>query len=92
MNETQVNLSGSEGELLHKLAQQTGKTEGEVVREALVLFEKRLANEGQDRLALLRQARGIWKDRDDLPELTELRGAAKEKQTAPDNSQRTGTF
>jgi hypothetical protein len=73
MNETQIILSGTEGELLHKLAQQTGKSEGEVVREALGLFEERLASTGHNRLALLRRARGIWKDRDDLPDLTELR-------------------
>jgi hypothetical protein len=73
MNETQIILTGSEGELLHALARQSGKTEGEVVREALGLFQERLTATGQDRLALLRQAKGIWKDRVDLPDFVELR-------------------
>jgi hypothetical protein len=73
MNETQIILTGNEGELLHSLARQTGKTEEEVVREALGLYKERLTTSGQDRLAQLRKAKGIWKARVDLPDFVELR-------------------
>ena len=68
---TQITLTETEGELLHTLSQCTGKTEEALLREALDLLAARVA--AQDRLAAFRQARGMWKDRDDLPSLTELR-------------------
>ncbi len=73
MHETQITLTGSDDELLHSLARQTGKDEGEVVREALTLLKDQLAGKVSDRRASLRRAAGIWKDRDDLPALDVLR-------------------
>jgi hypothetical protein len=60
MIETEINLTEQErGALV------------ELVREAV----ERLIGEFQreDDLSLMRQARGIWKDRDDLPALEDLR-------------------
>ncbi len=74
MWETQIHLTGSDSELLRTLARQLGKTDGEIVREALLVLRDRLGSQNQDRRASLRRARGIWKDRDDLPTLDELRG------------------
>jgi hypothetical protein len=70
----QVTLTDDEGELLRSLSQCTGKTDDELIREALGLLKGHKAQcEVPDRLALLRQARGIWRDRNDLPTLSELR-------------------
>ena len=67
----QVKLTESEAEALREMAVRTGKTEEQLIREAIHnLFGKA---ENVDRLSLLRQACGIWKDRDDLPDLRELR-------------------
>ena len=65
-------LTDQENMALAEIAKKTGKTQGELVREALREFINHFDN--PDRLSLLRQARGMWKDRDDLPSLEELRG------------------
>ncbi len=67
----QVRLTNAEGEALRALARRSGKSEEQLLHEAVgrLLFEAGPV----DRLALLRQARGVWKDRDDLPDVRELR-------------------
>jgi hypothetical protein len=67
-----ITLPGTEGERLRDLSLRTGKSEGELLREALDLLSARLRDES--RLDRLRRAKGIWKDRDDLPGLSALRG------------------
>jgi Arc/MetJ-type ribon-helix-helix transcriptional regulator len=68
----QVTLTDAESKSLRTLAERTGKSQDELLREAV---RQLLAQSRQDdRLRLLQQARGIWKERDDLPELHELRG------------------
>jgi hypothetical protein len=66
-------LSEQEQKVLETMAQRIGKTPDELVHDAV----KQLIAQFQleDRLSLLRQARGIWKDRTDLPSLTDLRHA-----------------
>jgi hypothetical protein len=71
MDGISITLPGIEGERLRALALHTGKPEEELLREALDLLSARLMN--QDRRDRLRKAKGIWKDRDDLPELSALR-------------------
>jgi hypothetical protein len=66
-----ITLTESEAERLRTLSESTGKTEEELLREALDLLTAQVAQ--QERRALLNQAMGIWKDRDDLPTLDELR-------------------
>lgn len=73
MNETQIILSENEERLLHAFSRQTGKAEGELLREALGLLADRLADNRENRLATLRQACGIWKDREDLLTMEKLR-------------------
>ena len=73
VNEAQFTLTDTESELLRSLARETGRTEQELFRDALGIIKERLSASGEDRLASLRQAMGIWKNRDDLPILTELR-------------------
>ena len=73
MNQTRLILTESDGELLRDLARQTGKAEDEVVREALGLLLEHVSSRRVERLRKLRQAFGMWKDREDLPELRGLR-------------------
>lgn len=76
MTRTQINLTDSQTDALRKLARRTGKTEDELLQEAVgkLIGEVGEAEaKRQKRLKGLRQARGIWKDREDLPDLREVR-------------------
>jgi hypothetical protein len=69
MTENSSFLTEADCLLLQSMSQLTGKTESELLHEALNLLKVRVEN----RRSLLQRARGIWRDRDDLPTLTELR-------------------
>lgn len=76
MTTAQINLTDLQANALHKLSAQTGKTEDELLQEAV---NKLIGEVGEveakrhKRLEKLRRARGIWKDRDDLPDFEKLR-------------------
>lgn len=79
MTTAQINLTDSQANALRKLSEQSGKTEDELLQEAV---NKLVAEVGeaeakrQEWIEALRQAEGIWKDRDDLPDLRKLREEA----------------
>ena len=66
-----IQLTDQESEALNTLAQQTGKTPDELLHEAVTRML--VQAQATTRLALLRQARGIWKDRQDIPDVRALR-------------------
>lgn len=70
MAEIEVNLSENEQSALREIARRTGKSESELIHDAV----GNLIKEGrQPRDAALSQARGIWKDRTDLPDFGNIR-------------------
>lgn len=71
MVRTQIYLTEEEQHGLRALSRRTGRTQSELIREAIDLLLSQ--QEGSDRLALLRQARGLWSERVDLPDFAELR-------------------
>jgi Arc/MetJ-type ribon-helix-helix transcriptional regulator len=71
MVRTQIYLTEAEQEALRSLARDTGRYQSELIREAIDEMLER--QEPVNRRALMRQARGMWSDRDDLPDLKELR-------------------
>jgi predicted transcriptional regulator len=67
----QITLTDQESMALRAIAQQLGKTEDELIREAVEQFITQFRQ--AHRRALLEQARGMWKDRTDLPVVETLR-------------------
>jgi hypothetical protein len=67
----QVYLTEEDQAKIQWLAGETGKTKSELVRQAI----KRLVGQfcGEDHKSFLRQAKGLWKDRTDLPDFTAIR-------------------
>ena len=77
-----LHLTEQEQTALETMAQRIGKTPDELVHDTVKQLIAQF--QAEDRLSLLRQARGMWKDRTDLPALTDLR-REWDRQTEPDN-------
>ena len=71
MVRTQIYLTERERQALSSISEQTGRTQSDLIREAVDRFVA--GYEGGDRLSLLRKARGLWKNRTDLPDFQALR-------------------
>jgi Arc/MetJ-type ribon-helix-helix transcriptional regulator len=71
MVRTQIYLTEEEHRKLRRLSRRRGASLSELIREAIDLML--LRSSAADRLQVLRQARGIWKDRADLPDFKTLR-------------------
>jgi predicted DNA-binding protein len=68
---TLINFTEEESAALENIARRIGKSQSELVREAVNQF---ITQFGQDnRLERLQRASGMWKDRTDLPALKDLR-------------------
>ena len=71
MTTAQVTLTESEVQAVQALSQSKGKTQEEILHDAIEQFL--VQHKVENRLTALRQARGIWQGRQDLPDYTELR-------------------
>ncbi len=71
MVRTQIYLEETVSRLIRTIAHQSGKKTSEIIREAvdryLALYQT------NDYLSRLQSAKGMWKDRDDLPDIENLR-------------------
>jgi len=67
----QLTLSPADSEAVRQLARRTGKPEAELLHEAVEKLMQQAAT--SNRLTALRQARGMWAERDDLPDFDQLR-------------------
>lgn len=71
MVRTQIYLTAEEQQGLRALSRRTGLSQSELIRQAVDTLLA--AGQEPDRDALLRQARGLWRDRSDLPDFSSLR-------------------
>jgi hypothetical protein len=72
MIRTQIYLTEEEHRNLHLLSRRKGSSLSELIRGAI---DQMLSHsKSVDRLELMREARGIWKERNDLPDFDHLRG------------------
>ena len=68
----QVYLTPEEQCALQALSRRTGRSQSELVREAVDAMLAR--SDEPERRSQMQQARGLWSDRDDLPDFAALRG------------------
>ena len=71
MRRTQIYLTDEERKALRVIANRLGQSQSEVIRAAVDRYIDNY-HEGNT-LDLLRRARGIWKDRTDLPDFSAVR-------------------
>jgi hypothetical protein len=71
MTIAEVTLTDHEHTSLVTIARQTGRTEAEVLHEAVQQYIIRFQH--AHRRYLLQQARGMWRERTDLPDIQTLR-------------------
>jgi Arc/MetJ-type ribon-helix-helix transcriptional regulator len=71
MVRTQIYLTESETAALKALVSKTGKSQSELIREALDELIARLSH--ASRGDVLKRSAGIWKDRADLPDFRKQR-------------------
>ena len=71
MQRTQIYLSDPERQGLLALAQRSGRSQSALIRDAIDSFLEK--NQPEDRLARLRQGRGLWAGSSDRFDALELR-------------------
>jgi hypothetical protein len=65
MVRTQIYLTEQERSGLERAAMDTGKKQAELIRQAVDRFLEEFSSEW--RTSVLKEAAGLWRDRDDLP-------------------------
>ena len=66
MIETQINLTEQNQQALMEISRVTGKSQQELITSAIEELIKSYPQ--KKRLELMQQARGIWQEREDIPE------------------------
>jgi hypothetical protein len=74
MIRTQIYLSSAQKKALKALAAKTGRTQSELIRDAIDRFVGQRKASGRG--PVVRRSAGLWKDRTDLPDFAALRREA----------------
>lgn len=71
MIRTQIYITEEEKEALEKLSEERNTTKSNIIREAIDQYVADSTLEGKKKK--LKAAAGMWKDRDDIPDVRDLR-------------------
>ncbi|MSP96799.1 MAG: ribbon-helix-helix protein, CopG family [Betaproteobacteria bacterium] len=86
MNRTQIYLSPAHQKALKALAATTGRTQTELIRDAIDRFVSRPTASG--RASVIKRSAGLWKGRKDLPDFAAVRREADRVSTSPRSAAR----
>jgi metal-responsive CopG/Arc/MetJ family transcriptional regulator len=73
MYRTQIYLTQVERESLHSLIKMTGKTQSELIRQAIDQFIGHQQAAKENKVAAIKAAEGMWKERTDMCDFATLR-------------------
>lgn len=71
MIRTQVYLTQEEKLGIEELAERTGKSQSELIRLAIDRYLERVSDEARNKR--MQEAFGLWREREDLPDIDSLR-------------------
>ena len=74
MNRTQIYLSPEQQKALKAMAASTGRTQSELIRDAIDRFVGQ--RKASERASVIKRSAGLWKGRKDLPDFAALRREA----------------
>jgi len=86
MNSTQIYLSPAQQKALKALAATTGRTQIELIRDAIDRLVGQPKTSG--RASVIERSAGLWKGRKDLPDFAALRREADRVSTRPGSAAR----
>ena len=81
MVRTQIYLTKREHDRLRRLAARSGRSQSEIIRQAVDHWLEQKGSEG--RRQVLKEVAGIWRDRIDLPDFSAVRLEADRVAPAP---------
>jgi len=77
MIRSQIYLTENERDSLKKISRETGRSQSDLIREAVDIFIKKISKKNNNEKR--QEAFGIWKEKSDFPDLKELRNEIDRK-------------